>query len=408
MHAKAPPPSTTSRTGAPVAIRKQRKTLRSDYEGVKPIVMGGMVAQKKRTGTRRSCVSIGKDDVLKRATIVKPNEAGSPAPGKLGAAAKRRNQRPKLDAGTIVNSESHAYYIIDLIGAGGFGDVYKVEQNVTKEIYALKTEQIPQKGNMPQDRLKVELCGALQIETTVMSACNKVTDPEKRRHFVRMVDKGFTDKFKFLVMDLVGPSIDDLRRHVLGTDFSRATATKLSIETLQGIACLHHAGFLHRDIKPQNFACSRDPNSPTIYILDFGIARQYTNRNSKEVRPARDYVKFLGTIRYASRSAHRSKEQSRKDDVEQWIFLTAEMYDIGNLSWRKNNDRGAVLLEKEKFFQFKSPHIWTSMPATFKQIMKTTDAMGYETEPDYPAIQALIELGARESKYDTTLPQYDD
>ena len=44
-----------------------------------------------------------------------------------------------------------------------------------------------------------------------------------------------------------------------------------------------------------------------IYMLDFGLARQYTNANG-EVRPARAAAGFRGTVRYASINAHKNKE----------------------------------------------------------------------------------------------------
>ena len=50
-----------------------------------------------------------------------------------------------------------------------------------------------------------------------------------------------------------------------------------------------------------------------IYMLDFGLARQYTNA-SGEVRPARAAAGFRGTVRYASINAHKNKEMGRLMD----------------------------------------------------------------------------------------------
>ena len=48
-----------------------------------------------------------------------------------------------------------------------------------------------------------------------------------------------------------------------------------------------------------------------IYMLDFGLARQYTNANG-EVRPARAAAGFRGTVRYASINAHKNKEMGER------------------------------------------------------------------------------------------------
>ena len=62
---------------------------------------------------------------------------------------------------------------------------------------------------------------------------------------------------------------------------------RLGYQILKGIEAIHEVGFLHRDIKPSNFAVGRTPQTMRkIFMLDFGLARQYTNA-AGEVRPAR-------------------------------------------------------------------------------------------------------------------------
>ena len=70
-------------------------------------------------------------------------------------------------------------------------------------------------------------------------------------------------------------------------------------------------GFLHRDVKPSNFAVGRTPQTlRQIFMLDFGLARQYTNA-AGEVRPPRGAAGFRGTVRYASINAHKNKEMGK-------------------------------------------------------------------------------------------------
>lgn len=62
------------------------------------------------------------------------------------------------------------------------------------------------------------------------------------------------------------------------------------------------------------FPVGRTPQTMRkIYMLDFGLARQYTNA-AGEVRPARAAAGFRGTVRYASINAHKNKEMG-----EEWL-----------------------------------------------------------------------------------------
>lgn len=53
-----------------------------------------------------------------------------------------------------------------------------------------------------------------------MIAFKLIGEPQRKKHFVQLFDKGQTDTFKLIVMQLLGPSIEDLRRHILCTDFT--------------------------------------------------------------------------------------------------------------------------------------------------------------------------------------------
>ncbi|KAE9421230.1 hypothetical protein Angca_004874, partial [Angiostrongylus cantonensis] len=165
----------------------------------------------------------------------------------------------------------------------------------------------------------------LKIEVLVLMKCHEQTDPNCKQHFVAFVDRGKTEKFKFLVMGLVWKSLEDIRKDVLGHNYSRSTVIQCSLQTLIAVRDLHRIGYLHRkvwvDIKPQNYACGLGEQQSIIYMLDFGIARKYTVGDTNEIKVPRAKVSFLGTVRFASRACHKCIEQGRKDDLESWIFM---------------------------------------------------------------------------------------
>ncbi|KHN74755.1 Tau-tubulin kinase 1 [Toxocara canis] len=295
--------------------------------------------------------------------------------------------RAKLPAGVVINTDRNRYEILAVLGAGGFGDVYKVRQLDSQDItdiFALKTESSGPDGKQI-NRLKVEM--------NILQLCWNVPDKEKQ-HFVRMVDKGRTDTFKFIVMDLVGESIDNIQRRISHRRFSMATCINLGLQTLEGISDLHALGYLHRDIKPQNFTSGLREKSETIFLLDFGIARRYVEKDSKAIRLPREIVRFLGTVRFASRNCHRSREQCRRDDLESWAYMLFEFTDCGALPWCRTVDRKVVCREKEKLFSGTFTKHIANLPEEFHKILFYIDELNYESTPDYDYIAKLLKRAA--------------
>lgn len=87
-----------------------------------------------------------------------------------------------------------------------------------------------------------------------------------------------------------------------------------------------------------NFAMGRPPNNRKVYMLDFGLARQYTTA-SGEVRQPRSAAGFRGTVRYASINAHKNKvgyQRSKLNfsksfeisilDIEFWLEFNIQLF----------------------------------------------------------------------------------
>ncbi|CBY17893.1 unnamed protein product [Oikopleura dioica] len=102
-------------------------------------------------------------------------------------------------------------------------------------------------------------------------------------------------------MSLVGKSLAELRRAQPKGTFSLSTTLRLGRHILQAIRDIHEVGFLHRDIKPSNFAMGVSSKCRQVYMLDYGLARQYVDATGK-VRQARTVAGFRGTVRSVTNS----------------------------------------------------------------------------------------------------------
>ena len=85
--------------------------------------------------------------------------------------------------------------------------------------------------------------------------------------------------------------------------FRLKTVILLAIQMIELMRYIHERGFIHRDIKPDNFVIDKDTGKK-LYCIDFGLAKKYVKRNEDHI-PFKKGSKFCGTARYASIAAHK-------------------------------------------------------------------------------------------------------
>ncbi|KAI6175047.1 Tau-tubulin kinase 1 [Aphelenchoides bicaudatus] len=296
------------------------------------------------------------------------------------------NPGDQIDKWIIVDKLGEGEQLI--CGGGDFGAVYKVAKD--DKYYALKTENA-------DESIKV-----LKIEVYFMRLANK----RKSRHFCVCEDAGAFASLLYLVMTMVGPSLQDHRKALPGQKFSIGCALSVGIQCLEAIEDLHEIGFLHRDLKPSNFASGREDMKETrvIYLLDFGMCRQYQDEKG-QIRKPRISPGFRGTIRYAPLSSHIKREYSRKDDIESWLYQQIEIT-RGALPWRSIESRDKVAMFKERCrFDVGLRELMGGCPCEYIEILRYVDNLRYYDQPDYKKIytalrRSITALGAREYPYD--------
>ncbi|XP_067272932.1 tau-tubulin kinase 2b [Pseudorasbora parva] len=255
------------------------------------------------------------------------------------------------------------------IGGGGFGEIYEVLDQVNLVNAALKVESTQQ----PKQVLKMEVAVLKRLQG--------------KDHVCRFFGCGRNDRFNYVVMELQGRNLADLRRNVSHGTFGVSTTLRLGRQILEAIESIHSVGFLHRDIKPSNFAMGRLASTcRTCYMLDFGLARQFTN-SSQEVRPPRLVAGFRGTVRYASVNAHKNKEMSRHDDLWSLFYMLVE-FRTGQLPWRKIKDKEQVGNMKETY---NHRLMLKQLPDEFSIFLDHISNLDYYTKPDYQLLMSVFD-----------------
>lgn len=159
---------------------------------------------------------------------------------------------------------------------------------------------------------------------------------------------------EYLVMELLGgEDLSHLRDRVRSKSstglISIHAATYLARQMLRCIKALHSKGYVHRDIKPANFV-RKTKDSTKFYIIDFGITKQYRDKDGK-IRAKREHAEFRGTTTYASPHAHRCQDLSPRDDIFSLIYVFLDFV-AGKLPWTvasRAKDKVTVAATKEEY-----------------------------------------------------------
>lgn len=196
---------------------------------------------------------------------------------------------------------------------------------------------------------------------------------------------------------------------------------------------MHSKGFVHRDIKPDNFLMgvrsSLHPSSAAaaaltadgheldtsrlVYMIDFGLAKKFRDPRTKSHIPYREGKQLTGTARYASNNTHAGREQSRRDDLESlgYVFV---YFLVGRLPWQglKNPyeglnpgpglSPGEIAMRREDWDRRKNDLIGNTkaslpievlckgLPREFADYFTYVRSLRFDDRPDYGALRSMF------------------
>lgn len=186
--------------------------------------------------------------LLRRASMPKPIKAEAAILRELGA------------GGSLVGKVlCGKYEILDVIGEGGMGAVYKAKH---KNLGHLVAAKIIKKDQMLEERNRKRF----EQEAKIMALC-------KHRNLVMVYDHGHNDDgCPYIVMEyLQGTNLSDLIAQRKRLPFEEALPIFMQI--CDALQHAHQNGLVHRDLKPGNVMLIEDEEGMTVKVLDMGLAK---------------------------------------------------------------------------------------------------------------------------------------
>ena len=302
-------------------------------------------------------------------------------------------ENPQSSGSETYVGSSTKYRLQKKIGSGSFGDIYLAVNITNGEEVAVKLER--QKAKHPQllyeSKVYRLLGGGVGIPRIRWFGHFPTGGVGAHGHVDRL--ERMEKDYNVLVMDLLGPSLEDLF-NFCSRKFSLKTVLMLADQMIARIEYVHNKNFIHRDIKPDNFLMGIGKDCNKVFIVDFGLAKKFRDSRTKSHISYREGKSLTGTARYASVNAHLGIEQSRRDDVESLGYVF--MYFLrGHLPWQglkaaTKKQKYEKISEKKMSTQVET--LCKGFPGEFGMYLNYCKGLRFEEGPDYMYLRQLFRI----------------
>jgi TOMM system kinase/cyclase fusion protein len=219
---------------------------------------------------------------------------------------------PPIDPTDVRAALGDGYELLELLGQGAYGTVYKAIQTRTGQTVAIKAQRL---GSDLTEEQRTARVARFERETKL---CATLSHPR----IVRIIDTGRSESCLYMVFEFVpGETLTALlaRRHTLPA----AEAVALMVQLLDALENAHAQGIVHRDLKPDNLMVVSSGGMPYLKVLDFGIGAYITDTavNSPSLTRSQE---IIGTPSYSSPEQLRGEPATSKSDIYAWGLVLLE------------------------------------------------------------------------------------
>ena len=283
------------------------------------------------------------------------------------------------------------YVILEEVGKGAFGQIYlsynmrdNTEVAVKKEMKKKfqRFSQVKNESKVYQELLSI----SQNLDLTGLTLIKQ----ENVQGVPKFYGVGETIETHYLIMEFLGPNLNELIHYCGNKKFSIITVSLLAIQMLNRIEYLHKHNYIHRDIKPENFLIGTNEKSNILYLIDFGLSKRYRNIKTHSHIPYKEGRSLTGTARYVSINTHLGIEQSRRDDLES-IGYVLIFFLKGYLPWQGlKHCKNKYEKIKEKKLQIPTEILCFGLPQEIVVYLNYCKNLKFEDRPNYDYIRGLF------------------
>lgn len=271
-----------------------------------------------------------------------------------------------------------SYIILHRIGSGSFGDVYVAVGDDGEQV-AVKTEHLDRKPKLEREA---------QLLNRMASDCLPRMlryDPGNPQHGVAPA----------MVMELLGRNLEEFRLECPFEKVPLPTLLRVYHQCITALEQVHSHGYVHRDVKPENFCIS--VSKDRILVCDLGLAKAFVEHGDDgrlahvPFSQKKNCSSIAGTARFSSLLTHKGVHQTRRDEME------ALLYGIRHLAYGQLPWSGLSFSDKKekhrKMHEMKtatsSADLWGSLPPELPEAFALVRALEFAESPPYEVLRQL-------------------
>ncbi|EMD39802.1 hypothetical protein CERSUDRAFT_112067 [Gelatoporia subvermispora B] len=262
------------------------------------------------------------------------------------------------------------WWLEEKLGSGFSGAIFRAQNLHTGQVAAVKLQRAD--DECPTNRFERAFYPALQGGVGMPT----------------LWGAGVEGSFDYLVIDLLGASLDSLFRKSGKNVMDLRSVCCIAMQVINRLEFMHSRGLLHRDIQLGNCVIGLGLNCTTIYMIDFGFSKFYidphTGRHIPDSKAPRD---FIGNYWFTSIGVHcRGKVPSRRDDLEALALMLIHLLTPGGLPWTRNGvpktDSAHDRLMREKK-NARPEDLCRGLPSEFEEFLRYCRRLKFMDRPDY-------------------------